>query len=54
MCWVNNAGRRLRYVSERFLVEPTRLWGTNPETWWMIIETIVNGPFFLARPSRPA
>jgi 3-oxoacyl-[acyl-carrier protein] reductase len=46
---VNNAGRGMRSVSERFLVEPTRFWETDPETWRMIIETNVNGPFFMSR-----
>src|SRR5208282_5041154 len=40
---VNNAGRGMRYVSERFLSEPSRFWETDPETWRMIIETNVNG-----------
>jgi 3-oxoacyl-[acyl-carrier protein] reductase len=46
---VNNAGRGMHYVSERFMVEPTRFWETDPETWQMVIDTNVNGPFFLAR-----
>jgi len=41
---VNNSCRGMRFVSEQFLVEPTRLRGTDPETWRMIIETNVNGP----------
>jgi NAD(P)-dependent dehydrogenase (short-subunit alcohol dehydrogenase family) len=50
---VNNAGRGMRYVSERFLVEPTRFWEADPESWRMIIETNVNGPFFMARTVTP-
>jgi 3-oxoacyl-[acyl-carrier protein] reductase len=50
---VNNAGRGMRYVSERFMVEPTRFWETDPETWRMVIDTNVNGPFFLARAVTP-
>jgi 3-oxoacyl-[acyl-carrier protein] reductase len=50
---VNNAGRGMRYVSERFMSEPTRFWETDPETWRMIIETNVNGPFFMARAVVP-
>lgn len=50
---VNNAGRGMRFVSERFLVEPTRFWETDPETWRMVIETNVNGPFFMARAVAP-
>jgi 3-oxoacyl-[acyl-carrier protein] reductase len=50
---VNNAGRGMRYVSEQFMVEPTRFWETDPETWQMVIDTNVNGPFFLARAVMP-
>ena len=50
---VNNAGRGMRYVSERFLSEPSRFWETDPETWRMIIETNVNGPFFASRAVTP-
>ncbi|QFG27755.1 SDR family oxidoreductase (plasmid) [Pseudomonas umsongensis] len=46
---VNNAGRGMKYVSERFLTEPTRFWEVTPETWRMVIETNVNGPFLMAR-----
>lgn len=50
---VNNAGRGMRYVSERFMAEPTRFWETDPDTWRMVIDTNVNGPFFLARAVTP-
>jgi len=50
---VNNAGRGMRYVSERFLSEPPPFWKTAPETWRMIIETNVNGPFFMSRAVTP-
>src|ERR1035437_3971819 len=50
---VNNAGRGMRYVSDRFLIEPTRFWETDPETWRMIMETNVNGPFFMAQAVAP-
>lgn len=50
---VNNAGRGMRYVSERFTVEPTRFWEADPETWRMVIDTNVNGPFYLARAVTP-
>lgn len=50
---VNNAGRGMRFVSERFLSEPTRFWETEPDTWRTIIETNVNGPFFMARALAP-
>ena len=50
---VNNAGRGMRYVSERFLVEPTRFWEIAPETWRMIVETNVNGPFLMSSAVAP-
>ncbi len=51
---VNNAGRGMKYVSETFLTEPTRFWHTDPEVWRMVIDTNVNGPFFMARAAVPA
>ena len=50
---VNNAGRGMRYVSERFLCEPTRFWETDPEAWQMVIGADVNGPFFMSRAAVP-
>ena len=50
---VNNAGRGMRYVSERFLVEPSFFWETDPDTWRTIIATNVNGPFFMSRAVVP-
>jgi NAD(P)-dependent dehydrogenase (short-subunit alcohol dehydrogenase family) len=46
---VNNAGRGMKYVSSSFLTEPTRFWETEPSVWRMIIDTNVNGPFYMAR-----
>jgi NAD(P)-dependent dehydrogenase (short-subunit alcohol dehydrogenase family) len=51
---VNNAGRGMRFVSERFMSEPTRFWETNPATWSMVIGANVNGPYFMARAVVPA
>jgi NAD(P)-dependent dehydrogenase (short-subunit alcohol dehydrogenase family) len=51
---VNNAGRGMKYVSENFLTEPTRFWETDPEAWRLVIDTNVNGPFFMARAAAPA
>lgn len=51
---VNNAGRGMKYVSERFLVEPSRFWETAPEVWRMVIDTNVNGPFLMAQAVVPA
>ncbi len=45
----NNAGRGMKYVSESFLSEPTRFWETDLEVWRMVVETNVNGPFFMTR-----
>lgn len=50
---VNNAGRGMRFVSERFLSEPARFWEADPRAWRMIIETNVNGPFFMSRAVAP-
>src|SRR5690349_12621101 len=46
---VNNAGRGMKYVSAAFLTEPTRFWDVAPATWRMIMDTNVNGPFYMAR-----
>jgi NAD(P)-dependent dehydrogenase (short-subunit alcohol dehydrogenase family) len=37
---VNNAGRGMRFVSERFLDTPTSFWQTDPAVWRMIIDTL--------------
>jgi NAD(P)-dependent dehydrogenase (short-subunit alcohol dehydrogenase family) len=50
---VNNAGRGMKYVSAAFLSEPTRFWEVAPETWRMVIDTNVNGPFLMARAAAP-
>ena len=50
---VNNAGRGMKYVFPTFMTEPARLWETDPETWKMVIDTNVNGPFFMARAAMP-
>jgi NAD(P)-dependent dehydrogenase (short-subunit alcohol dehydrogenase family) len=46
---VNNAARGMKYVSPRFLTEPTRFWEVEPAVWRLVIDTNVNGPFFMAR-----
>jgi NAD(P)-dependent dehydrogenase (short-subunit alcohol dehydrogenase family) len=46
---VNNAGRGMKYVNASFLMEPTRFWEAEPAAWHMIIDTNVNGPFYMAR-----
>ena len=50
---VNNAARGMKYVSERFMTEPTRFWEVAPETWRLVIETNVVGPFLMARAVVP-
>ncbi len=50
---VNNAGRGMRFVSEKFFDTPTKFWQTDPAVWRMIIDTNVNGPFFMAREVAP-
>jgi len=50
---VNNAGRGMRLVSERFNTEPTRFWETDPEAWRAIVETNLNGAFYMARAAVP-
>jgi 3-oxoacyl-[acyl-carrier protein] reductase len=50
---VNNAGRGMKYVSNEFLSEPTRFWEVAPETWRLVIDTNVNGPFMMARHAVP-
>ncbi|MBZ6383120.1 MULTISPECIES: SDR family NAD(P)-dependent oxidoreductase [Bacteria] len=51
---VNNAGRGMKYVSDTFLTEPTRFWEVAPDTWRLVIDTNVNGPFLMARAAVPA
>jgi 3-oxoacyl-[acyl-carrier protein] reductase len=46
---INNAGRGMRFVSEKFFDTPTKFWETDPAIWKMIVDTNVNGPFLMAR-----
>ena len=50
---VNNAGRGMKYISPRFFTVPARFWEADPEAWRMVIDTNVNGPFFMARAAVP-
>jgi 3-oxoacyl-[acyl-carrier protein] reductase len=43
----------MRYISPNFLVEPSRFWEADPGAWRMVIDTNVNGPFFMARAAVP-
>jgi len=51
---VNNAARGMKFVSETFLTVPTRFWEVAPETWRMVIDANVVGPFLMARAAAPA
>jgi NAD(P)-dependent dehydrogenase (short-subunit alcohol dehydrogenase family) len=46
---VNNAGRGMKYISASFMTKPATFWTIEPETWRMVIDTNVNGPFLMAR-----
>jgi NAD(P)-dependent dehydrogenase (short-subunit alcohol dehydrogenase family) len=50
---VNNAGRGMRFVSEKFFDTPTKFWETDPASWKMIVDTNVNGPFLMSRAAVP-
>ena len=50
---VNNAGRGMRFVSEKFFDTPTKFWETDATVWRMIVDTNVNGPFLMARAAAP-
>jgi NAD(P)-dependent dehydrogenase (short-subunit alcohol dehydrogenase family) len=50
---VNNAGRGMKYISPLFFSAPARFWEADPEAWRMVIDTNVNGPFFMARAAVP-
>jgi NAD(P)-dependent dehydrogenase (short-subunit alcohol dehydrogenase family) len=43
----------MKYVSESFITEPTRFWEVAPETWRLVIDTNVNGPFLMACAAAP-
>ncbi len=46
---INNAGRGMKYISDRFMTERTRFWEADPKSWRLVIDTNVNGPFLMAR-----
>lgn len=50
---VNNAGRGMRFISERFFERPAEFWEADPDAWRMVIDTNVNGPFLMARAVVP-
>lgn len=50
---VNNAGRGMRFISEKFFDTPTKFWEADPAIWQMIVATNVNGPFLMSRAVAP-
>jgi 3-oxoacyl-[acyl-carrier protein] reductase len=50
---VNNAGRGMRTISDRFLSEPSKFWQADVTAWRTLIDTNVNGPFLMAREAVP-
>jgi NAD(P)-dependent dehydrogenase (short-subunit alcohol dehydrogenase family) len=50
---INNAGRGMRLVSERFTTEPVHFWDIPPEAWRTIMDINVNGAFLMARAAMP-
>ncbi|GLV60893.1 3-oxoacyl-ACP reductase [Dictyobacter sp. S3.2.2.5] len=46
---VNNAARGMKYVSPSFMTEPTHFWEIDPAVWRMVIDTNVNGLFYMTR-----
>jgi NAD(P)-dependent dehydrogenase (short-subunit alcohol dehydrogenase family) len=51
---VNNAARGMLFVSDTFMTEPTRFWQADPAIWRTVIDTNVNGPFYMARAIVPS
>ena len=50
---VNNAGRGMKYISDRFMTDATPFRQTDPAAWQMIMDTNVDGTFFMARAAVP-
>jgi NAD(P)-dependent dehydrogenase (short-subunit alcohol dehydrogenase family) len=50
---INNAGRGMRIVSEKFNTTPTKFWETDPISWSTIVSTNINGPFYATRAVVP-
>lgn len=50
---IDNAGRGMRYISETFMAEPTRFWEASSDAWRTIVDTNVNGPFYMAKHATP-
>ena len=50
---INNAGRGMRLISEKFNTVPTKFWEADPKSWSEIVETNINGPFIATRAVLP-
>ena len=50
---INNAGRGMRIVSEKFNTIPTKFWEVDPISWSTIVSTNINGPFYATRAVVP-
>jgi 3-oxoacyl-[acyl-carrier protein] reductase len=50
---INNAGRGMKYISDTFMTDPIRFWEVAPDTWRMVMDTNINGPFLMARAAAP-
>lgn len=50
---VNNAGRGMREISERFNTEPAHFWQADPQGFANIVHANVHGPFLMARACVP-
>ena len=50
---VNNAGLGMRRISETFNTLPTKFWEAEVNAWQDIINTNINGPFYLTRSVVP-
>lgn len=52
-CLINNAGRGMRLISEKFNREPARFWLSDPQAWRTIVDININGTFNMARAVTP-
>jgi NAD(P)-dependent dehydrogenase (short-subunit alcohol dehydrogenase family) len=46
---VNNAARGMRFVNEKFMVQPRPFWEADPDAWRLVMETNVAGVFLVTR-----
>lgn len=50
---VNNAARGMKFIQENFMQQPTRFWEADPAAWKLLVDTNINGPFFMTRAAVP-